>query len=312
MLERRIVITGATGMVGTALSTALAADGWTIVPITRHPVPGGIAWAAGDGPLDPAALTGATAVINLAGENLAGGRWTDARKRRLRDSRIDTTTKLVEAITRADPPPPVLISVSAVGYYGDRGDELLDESSPPGEDFLARLCVDWEAACRPARYAGVRVVHPRFGMILSPHGGALDRMLPVFRLGLGGRFGNGQQWLSWITIADVVAAIRLMLATTAIEGPVNVTAPEAVRNLQFAHLLGDALHRPAVLPAPAVALRVALGEMADAALLGSQRVVPRVLQEHGFRWQDPTLRDALSRMVGRPAAEPAEPVATGS
>lgn len=291
--RQRIAITGATGMVGQALIPFLISQGHVVVPISRRPLRGGVAWHPERGEIDASALEGLDAVIHLAGESLADGRWTEARKRALRASRVGPTALLAETLARLRDRPRVLISASAVGIYGDRGADLLDEHSPPGDDFLARLAVDWEGAAAPARTAGIRVVHARFGMILSPTGGALAKMLPAFRLGVGGPMGGGQQWISWVALDDVLAATRHIMLTETLTGPVNVVAPEAVTNRTFATALGRALRRPAVLPIPAFALRLLFGEMAEATILASQRVVSRRLAESGFQFGEPLLRGAL-------------------
>ncbi len=294
----RIAITGATGMVGGALAPMLTAQGHTVVPVSRGPVPGGIQWDPASGALDPAAWEGLDAVIHLAGENLAEGRWTDDRKAALRDSRVGPTHLLATTLAGLARPPRVLISASAVGIYGDRGDGLLTETAPPADDFLGTLGQGWEAAAAPAMAAGIRVVHPRFGIILSSDGGALAKMLPTARLGLGGPLGGGEQWMSWIALDDVVGVLRHLLANDTLRGPVNTVAPTPVRNAEFAAALGEVLGRPAVLPVPAFALRILFGEMADATLLASTRVVPSVLEADGYRFRYPDLRGALRHLVG--------------
>jgi len=295
----RVAITGATGLVGTALGAALRAGGHSVVPISRNPAHGGVRWDPVHQQIDTAALRGVDAVVHLAGESIAGARWTPHRKELLATSRIAPTRWLAEVLAGLDPKPGVLVSASAIGIYGSRGDELLDEHATPGSDFLARLAIDWEAAADPARQAGIRVVHPRFGIILSARGGALARMLPPFRFGLGGPIGDGQQWMSWITLDDVVGAITHLIATSSVSGSVNVTTSHPVRNVEFVRALGRALHRPAVIPLPAFALRLAFGELADATLLASQRVVPAALHADGFAPLHPTLADALASCVSR-------------
>jgi uncharacterized protein (TIGR01777 family) len=292
----RVAVTGATGMVGTALTRALHTHGHDVLAVSRREVSGGIRWDPARRSVDAGALGAVAAVVHLAGENLAGGRWTPRRKEQLRQSRVAVTRWLAETLAAANGPR-ILISASAVGIYGDRGDETLTEASTLGDDFLARLAADWEAAADPARHAGMRVVHPRFGVILSPAGGALAKLLLPFRLGLGGPFGNGNQWMSWITIDDVVSGIAHALATDSINGPVNFTAPDPVRNAGFATALGQALHRPSLLPLPALALRLALGEMADATLLASQRAVPAELARSGYQFKDTRLGPALQRLL---------------
>jgi uncharacterized protein (TIGR01777 family) len=291
--RRRIAVTGATGLVGTALGTALRNAGHDVVAISRHPGPGGVRWDPLQRQIDRVSLQGVDAVVHLAGESIAGARWTGHRKALLASSRIGPTAWLADVLAGLDPRPQVLVSASAIGIYGSRGDELLDEQAAPGSDFLARLAGDWERAADPARDAGIRVVHPRFGIILSANGGALAKMLPAFRLGLGGPIGDGRQWMSWMVLSDTIRAITHLIATPTISGPVNVATPHPVRNDGFVHALGAALHRPALLPLPAFALRLAFGEMADATLLASQRVVPAVLHASGFVPRHESIGDAL-------------------
>lgn len=293
----RIAITGATGMVGTALSQSLGADGHEVVAISRRPVPGGTAWNPERHEISVDALHGLDAVVHLAGASIAGARWSTERKRELRESRVATTRWFAAILADLAPPPAVFISASAVGIYGNRGDTVLDEAASLGNDFLGRLGVDWEAAADPARHAGIRVVHPRFGMILSTTGGALAKLLPPFRLGLGGPIGNGKQWVSWIVLADVVSAIRHAIATASLAGPVNFTTANPLRSTDFAHALGHALHRPAVIPLPAIALRLAFGELADATLLASQRVMPTQLEQSGYRMLHPGIAGALDSLL---------------
>jgi uncharacterized protein (TIGR01777 family) len=238
-------------------------------------------------------------VVHLAGENV-GARWTPERKARIRSSRIQGTRLLSEALARTSRPPSVLVSASAIGIYGSRGDEILTENSPLGDaahDFLAAVGLAWEAAAEPARAAGIRVVHPRFGLVLSPAGGALKKMLLPFRLGLGGRLGDGSQWMSWISIDDVVGAIHHLLVTDSFSGPVNLAAPVPVRNRDFTRTLGQVLSRPTPFPIPAAALRLALGEMASATLLASTRVLPKRLLASGFGFMHPGLEDGLRHVL---------------
>ncbi len=292
-----IAITGATGMIGRALMGLLKAQGCTAIPISRGVVEGGIRWDPARGVLDPRALEGVEAVVHLAGENIAGARWTKARKRELRDSRIAPTRLLAKTLGGLSQPPRVLVSASAVGIYGDRGEEQLDETSALGTDFLGTLAREWEEAADPARAAGIRVVHPRFGVVLSSTGGALARLLPPFRLGLGGPVGSGRQWLAWIAIADAVGVIEHLLARNELSGPVNAVAPQQVTNAQFGKALGTVLHRPAIVPLPALVLKLAFGEMAEATLLASQRVIPGVLQSSGYGYRYPVLDSALRAVV---------------
>ncbi len=288
----RIAITGATGLVGSALRAAWQpAD--EIVAISRRAAPGAIQWDPLHGVLDRAALEGFDVVINLAGESLASGRWTRDRRHRIWNSRVLGTQLLCDRLAQVARPPAVLLSGSAVGYYGDAGDRLLDEQAPAGSDFLARTCQAWEDACNSARAAGIRVVHPRMGVVLSREDGALARMLPPFRLGVGGPLGRGTQWMSWIAIDDVVGAMRTAIDNVSVRGPVNVVSPQPVRNAEFAHTLGRVVHRPAAWRVPAFALRLALGELADAALLASQRATPLVLDEIEYTFRYPALETAL-------------------
>lgn len=279
---------------------ALAAAGWAPRLLVRaQPAPGEVSWDPTAGSLDTAALEGVAAAVHLAGEPIAEGRWNDAKKLRIQRSRTRGTRLLAEALARLPTPPEVLVSASAVGIYGDRGDELLDEDSPLGSGFLAEVGKAWEAATAPAAGAGIRVVHLRMGIVLARHGGALAKMLPAFRLGGGGPLGSGRQWMSWIALEDAVSAILESLGNSRIHGPVNAVAPEPVRNTDFAGTLGRVLNRPALLPVPAFGLRLLFGEMADEALLASQRVVPSRLRAHGFTFRHPTLEPALRTILGR-------------
>ena len=281
-------------MIGTALSAALRAGGHEVIGLSRNPGPGDVRWNPALGELDFALLEGVDAVVHLAGASIAGGRWTEKRKQLIRDSRVAITSWLAESLARLDRKPAVLVSASAVGIYGNRGDELLDENSAPGSDFLAQLVVDWEQAADAARQEGIRVVHPRFGIVLSSQGGALAKMLPPFRLGLGGPIGGGEQWMSWITLGDVIGGIDHALADESLSGPVNFTTPNPVRNKDFVQALGGAVHRPAVIPLPAFALRLAFGEMADATLLASQRVMPVKLTASGYVTRHPEIGAAIA------------------
>lgn len=294
----RIAITGATGMVGTALTPILTAAGHVVVPVSRQPLAGGIRWDPARGHLDPEPFEGFDAVIHLAGASIAGARWSDDRKRLLRESRVGPTLLLARTLAALDRPPEVLVSASAIGIYGDRSDTTLDEGASTGNDFLGKLGVEWEAATTPAAEAGIRVVQPRFGLILTPAGGLLARILTPFRLGVGGRLGDGRQWMSWVAIDDVIGACQAALANPGIRGPVNVVAPSPVRNAGFTETLARVLARPALLPVPAVALRLAFGEMADALLLASQRVEPAVLETAGYRFRLPALEPALRHLLG--------------
>ncbi len=295
----RVALSGASGLIGRALTAFLTTAGHQVLPLVRHtPAPAGaIFWDPAAGVLDGAALAWCDAVVHLAGENIAAGRWTAASKERIRASRVAGTRLIAETLAQMPGPPRTLIAASAVGYYGDRSQEV-DEDSPPGEGFLAEVCRQWEAACEPARRAGVRVVNLRIGVVLSARGGALARMLPLFRLGLGGRLGSGLQAMSWISLDDVVGLIHHVLFST-LTGPVNATAPTPVSNAQFTRTLARVLRRPAVFPVPAVALRLALGEMGEALLLLGAPVLPRRALADGFTFLDPTLEAALRFELGR-------------
>ncbi len=292
----KVALSGASGLIGSALARSLEDAGHRCQPLVRRPpsTPGELEWRPEHGLSDPSAASGLDALIHLAGENVAGGRWTAARQRRIRVSRGRATRRLVRSLSRLQTPPRVFVCASAVGYYGDRGDELLDEDSPAGNGFLASVCREWEAAARTAAAVCERVVMLRFGVVLSARGGALARMLPPFRLGLGGRLGPGTQYVPWIHIGDAVSAIRHVLAHD-IGGPVVLASPEPATNAALTRAIAAALGRPALLPAPAFALRLAFGEMANETLLASTRVVPRVLDGTRFRFRCPTLGEALAR-----------------
>jgi uncharacterized protein (TIGR01777 family) len=302
----KVLITGSTGLVGTALVKALARDGHTVCRLMRpqsKTTSGSkdgfdVAWNPATGELGGAGV-GPDAVVNLAGASIAGGRWTEKRKELLRTSRIDTTRALIKALAKMNARPRVLVSASAIGIYGDRGDEVLTEESKPGTDFLAGLAREWEAEAMKAESIGIHVVLARFGIILARHGGALAKMLLPFKLGAGGRLGSGKQWMSWITLEDVVGTIRFAMEHNAVRGAVNVVAPQPVQNVEFTKTLAQALHRPALFPAPPFALRLALGEMADALLLSSQRVKSQVLQKLSYRFLHPELSAAFNVVMQR-------------
>jgi hypothetical protein len=295
-------VTGASGLIGQALVAALTAGGSEVLRITRAQgsVPGSVHWDPARGLLDPGALTGVDVVVNLAGAPV-DTRWTESHKRAIRSSRVDGTSLVARTIAALRAKPRVLIAGSAVGIYGNRGDEILNEESKTGGDFLAQVGAEWEAAAAPARDGGIRTVHTRFGVVLSRKGGALAKMLPPFELGAGGKLGAGTQWMSWIAIDDLVAAVQFAIATPALSGPVDVTAPTPVTNAEFARTLGTVLHRPAIATIPAMALRLLFGELADAALLASQRVLPRALERAGFVFRYPTLEVALRHVLDKPA-----------
>lgn len=295
-MGQRIAISGASGFVGRALIAHLERSGHEVLRLVRGSAsePHGVRWQPDTGELDGRALGAVDAVVHLAGENVAGGRWTPARRAAIAASRGPTTERLARSLARLPVPPRTLISASATGIYGDCGDARLDERTPPGRGFLAEVAQAWEAATQPAASAGIRVVHLRIGMVLDQSGGALARMLLPFRLGLGGRLGSGQQWVSWIHRQDLVAAIAFLLGQESLRGPVLAVAPEPVTNREFTRALGRALRRPAVLPVPAFALRLLFGAMADELLLSSQRATPRALLTAGFQFAHPNLAEAFA------------------
>jgi uncharacterized protein (TIGR01777 family) len=295
----KAAISGASGLIGSALRASLARGGHEVSALVRRAPRGAdeIAWDPQRGTIDAGRLEGLDAVVHLAGEGIASGRWSAARMERIRSSRERGTALVAGAVARLARKPRVLLCASAIGYYGDRGEEWLDESSSQGRGFLAGVCAAWEAAADPARAAGVRVVHLRFGVVLSAAGGALARMLLPFRLGVGGRLGSGRQYMSWITLDDALAALQRVLASEELRGAVNAVSPGPVTNAEFTAALGRALHRPAVLPVPAFALRLALGGLADEALLASARVRPRVLEAAGHAFLHPQLDGALQHVL---------------
>jgi uncharacterized protein (TIGR01777 family) len=296
----KILVTGATGLVGSALLASLRAKGHEVFSLVRsRPLSGAaeIFWDPSKGILDAVELEGFDAVVHLAGESIAEGRWTDEKKRRIRESRIKGTRLLSETLAKLNQKPEVLVSASAVGFYGSRGDEVLNEQSASGADFLAEVCREWELATQPAAQSGVRVVNLRFGVILSGRGGALKKMLFPFRMGVGGKLGSGQQYMSWIALDDAVGAIERAIEDKSLRGPVNAVAPEAVTNKQFTKALGRALSRPTIFPVPAFAARLVFGEMADATLLSSQRVEPERLKASGYVFKYPELEGALRHVL---------------
>jgi uncharacterized protein (TIGR01777 family) len=298
----RILISGSSGLVGTALSNALRADGHAVARLVRpgkQAAAGDVRWNPDSGEIDLAAMEGAEAVVNLAGASIGEDRWNEGRKQILRSSRVDATRHLVESLTKLQRPPRTIVSASAIGYYGDRSEEVLTETSPPGNDFLAQLGRDWEAAALGAERFGIRAVTLRFGVILAAHGGALPRMLPPFKMGLGGRLGSGKQWMSWLTLEEAVRLVRFATENPDLRGPVNAVAPNPVRNAEFTRMLGLVLRRPAVFPVPPFVLRVALGEMANSLLLASQRVVPEKLAGLGYSFKHPNLETALRAVLHR-------------
>ena len=292
----RIAMTGSHGLIGTALVPALRAAGHDVIQLVRGAPkgPGQVEWNPAAGSIDLPALTGVDAAVHLAGAGVGDKRWTDDYKREIRDSRVLGTRTLVRALTSLDPLPRVLVSGSAIGYYGDQGDHALTETTAKGDGFLADVVEDWEAEADPARAAGIRVVHPRSGLVMARSGGAFSQLLLLAKLGLAGPLGNGRQWWSWITLADHIAAMQYLIDSD-LAGPVNLTAPNPARNIEVIRALASALHRPALLPAPAFALRLVLGEFAGE-ILGSQHVLPQRLLESGFRFEHPTL-DAAAAWV---------------
>jgi uncharacterized protein (TIGR01777 family) len=298
----KVLVSGSRGLIGSALIPFLTARSHTVTRLVRGPAqPGGteIPWGPTEGKLDPGMLETHDAVVHLAGENLAAGRWTPKRKARFFDSRVKGTRLLAETLAGLAQPPKVMVSASAIGYYGDRDDEVLTEESSLGRGFLADLCREWEAASAPAAEKGIRVVRLRFAIVLSAAGGVLKKMLLPFRFGLGGRLGSGRQYMSWIALDDVLAIILCALTDDSLAGPVNAVAPNVVTNREFTRTLGRVLMRPAIFPVPAFALRTVFGDMADETLLASNRVQPAKLLAHGFAFQYPELEGALRHVLGK-------------
>ncbi|RMH19202.1 MAG: TIGR01777 family protein [Acidobacteria bacterium] len=297
----RILVSGASGLVGSALVPALREDGHRLWRLVRGAAGAedAVRWDPAAGEIDRPALAACApeGVVHLAGESIAGGRWTAAKKARIRDSRVRGTELLARACAALETPPRLFVSASAIGYYGDRGEQLVDEDSPPGTGFLAGVCRRWEAAAEPVRQAGARLVWLRLGVVLAKEGGALAQMLTPFRLGLGGKVGSGRQWLSWIALDDVVGVVRHLLAQDGIAGPLNTVAPQPVRNRELTRALGRALKRPAVLPLPAFAARLILGEMADELLLASTRVDASRLVASGYAFRWPQLEPLLAHLL---------------
>ncbi|MES4906755.1 MULTISPECIES: TIGR01777 family oxidoreductase [unclassified Streptomyces] len=290
----RIAITGSSGLIGTALVRSLHADGHQVVRLVRRAprAEDEVRWDPKRQWVDPEGLSGCEAVVHLAGAGIGGRRWTDAYKKELRDSRVLGTAAVAEAVASLDAPPRVLVSASAIGYYGDTGDRVVDESAPPGDGFLADLCQQWEEATAPAQEAGVRTAFARTGLVVAAEGGAWGRLFPLFRFGLGGRMGSGRQYWSFIALDDHIAALRHILATDELVGPVNLTAPEPITNREVTAAMGRVLGRPTLLSVPAPALRLALGELSGD-VLGSVRAVPRRLLDSGFSFAHPTIEQAL-------------------
>jgi uncharacterized protein len=300
----QVVVTGSSGAIGQALCSHLTRSGHHVVRVVRRPVQPGesaVRWDPAGNTIDAHGLEGADAVVHLAGAGVGDHRWSEDRKRVLVESRTCSTALLVGALAGLGHPPRVLVSASAIGFYGDRPDEILTEQSPPGDDFLASLCVRWEAEATSAAEAGIRVVCARTGLVLSPEGGALPKLLPLFKIGLGGRYGSGAQWWSWITLNDEIRAIEWLLAND-VRGPVNLTAPNPVTNRDFTRVLSAVLSRPALLPVPRFGPRLLLGsELADSLLFTSARVQPAVLESSGFAFTSSDLEAGLRHMLKRPA-----------
>jgi len=300
LCEMKILVSGSHGLVGKALVRSLTEDGHEVMRLVRGEHAFGapeVGWQPDKGTIDVEHIEGIHAVVHLAGENIASGRWTAEKKRAIRESRVKGTALLSDALARLSQPPSVFLSASAIGYYGNRADELLTEKSAPGKDFLAEVCTAWEAATKPAAEKGIRTVCTRFGIILDSNEGALAKMLPPFRIGIGGRIGDGKQWMSWIALDDVVNGLKLLIEDNSIHGAVNFVAPNPVRNTEFTKTLGRVLSRPTFFPVPAFAARFAFGEMADALLLSSQKVKPSVLEDKGFSFSWPTLEPALRHLI---------------
>jgi uncharacterized protein len=295
----QVAVTGSSGLIGSALVKSLAADGHDVVRLVRREprTAEERRWDPQSGDLDPSVMEAADAVVHLAGAGIGDRRWTEDYKQTVLRSRVDGTTTIASAIARATDPPKVLLAGSAVGFYGDTGEDAVDESASSGSGFLADVVRQWEEATAAAESADVRVVHARTGVVLSLDGGALGKVLPLFKLGLGGRLGSGRQWMSWIAIADHITALRFLLDRPDISGPVNVTAPEPVRNRDYTKAIGRAVHRPALAAVPATALRVALGGFADEGILVSQRVVPTRLEDAGFTFTYADIDAALAAIV---------------
>ena len=299
----KVLVSGSHGLVGKALTHSLTNDGHEVVRLVRHARSLGsleIEWHPNQGSIDAEHLEGFGAVVHLAGENIASGRWTSEKKRAIRESRVQGTSLLSNTLARLSHPPSVFLSASAIGFYGNRGDEQLTEQSAPGSDFLSGVCVDWEKAAQPAVEKGIRTVNTRFGIILDPNEGALAKMLPPFRAGLGGRIGSGQQWMSWIALEDVVNGLKFLIEDNSISGPVNFVAPNPVTNEEFTKTLGRVVGRATFFPVPAFGARLLFGEMADALLLTSQKVDPAVFEDCGYLFAWPTLESALNHLLNRP------------
>jgi uncharacterized protein len=293
----RILISGASGLIGSAVVSALESHGHEVTRLVRHPTGNGneLQWDPMH-EVSPELVSGYDALIHLSGESVAG-RWTAEKKGRIRESRLVSTNNLSRALAKAERPPRIFICASAIGYYGSRGDEILTEESPPGTGFLPEVCREWEAATESAERVGIRTANLRFGIVLSPYGGALKEMLLPFRLGLGGKIGSGRQWYSWIHIGDAVSAVMHILQEESFRGPINMTAPTPVTNAEFTKTLGSALQRPTILAVPTFAAKLAFGEFAEEGLLASARVIPKRLGDSGFEFRYPELRPALAQLL---------------
>jgi uncharacterized protein len=298
----KVAIMGASGLVGAALKTKLLSTGHDVVSFSRKSTDSKaniFNWDPLGGKIDKDGFTGVDAVINLSGESIAAKRWTDEQKAKIRESRVKGTAFLSRTLAELQPHPGVLVNASAIGFYGDRGDEMLTENSAPGSGFLAEVCKEWEQATKPAESAGIRVVLARLGVVLSQDGGAMQKMLPIFKLGGGGVIGSGKQYMSWVTIDDVVSALIFAITNESVRGAINIVAPNSVRNSEFTDALGHALHRPVILPLPAFAAKIIMGEMADELLLASARVEPLALEEKKFGFEYPNLAGALLHTLGK-------------
>jgi hypothetical protein len=299
----KILISGSHGLVGTALMKSLEPEGHEVFRLVRYAPSSDaeIEWSPDRYSIALARIEGFDAVVNLAGESIAEGRWTEDKKQRIRESRVKGTKLLGDALANLTNSPKTFICASAIGYYGNRGDEILTETSAPGDDFLAKVCVEWEKATALAKEKGIRVLNTRFGVILDAHGGALAKMLPPFRAGLGGKIGSGKQWMSWIALDDVVGALKFALTNEGLSGPVNFVAPNPVTNAEFTNTLGKVLSRPTLFPIPAFGVRLLFGEMGEALLLAGQRVAPKRLMTEGYQFQYSQLDEALRHVLAKSA-----------
>lgn len=296
----KVGVTGASGLVGSQLVPFLGTGGHGIVRFVRaNPQDGEVFWDPQGSKVDIQKLAGVNAVVHLAGENIASGRWSPTKKRRIRESRVTGSYLIAKTLANLDPKPSVFVCASAIGYYGDRGTVELAETAAPGEGFLADVCRDWEDACQPARAAGIRVVNVRIGVVITPQGGALAKMLLPFKMGVGGKIGSGNQFCSWVSIEDVVGAIYHVIMNESISGPLNVVSPEPLTNSEFTKVLGQVLGRPTIFPLPAFAAKLLLGEMAEDLLLSSTRVMPTRLLESGYTFRHPTFKATLCALLGK-------------